>query len=74
MWIAAGFLAAFAATIATVVLTGLFVRAPGDVEGAAEDERAAAPPTDAADDVGSSSSPAGEDAPQPREEGPQAAQ
>lgn len=28
-WVAAGFIAAFAATIVTVILTGLYVRAPG---------------------------------------------
>jgi hypothetical protein len=28
-WVAAGFIAAFGATIVTVILTGLYVRAPG---------------------------------------------
>lgn len=40
--VAAGFIAAFGATIATVVLTGLFVRAPGSA-----DTPAAGPSTEA---------------------------
>jgi len=42
--VAAGFIAAFGATIATVVLTGLFVRAPGSADTPAA---ASAPATEA---------------------------
>jgi hypothetical protein len=35
-WVAIGFLAAFAASVLTVVLTGLYVRAPGSAPAAAE--------------------------------------
>lgn len=37
VWIGAGFVAAFAATVATVVWTGLVVRAPGTADGVAEE-------------------------------------